>query len=106
MPKRQFIRKIDTPELQGEDSWIKVRDLNYGYVKKLQKAMAEMSDEEKVAANDELIRKVVVDWNWVDDDDNPLPKPHEDETVVDQLTANEVLFISKQVQGNPDDRKK
>lgn len=106
MPKRQYIRTVETPELQGEDSWIKIRDLNYGYVKQLQKEMAGMKPEEQVKKNDELIRKVVVDWNWVDDDDQPLPTPKDDETVVDRLTANEVLFISRQVQGNPDDRKK
>ena len=41
----------------------------------------------------------VLDWNWLDDNGDPLPKPKEDETVFDELTTDEVTFIINKLMG-------
>lgn len=41
----------------------------------------------------------MLDWNWVNDDDEPLPKPHNDQAVIDNLTTEEIAFIRDALNG-------
>ncbi len=41
----------------------------------------------------------LLEWNWVDDNDDPLPKPHNDETVIDNLTNEEIAFVRDALNG-------
>jgi len=35
----------------------------------------------------------IVDWNWIDDEGNPLPKPSDNWKVMEQLTNEEFTYI-------------
>ncbi|HML23520.1 MAG TPA: hypothetical protein PKD09_17825 [Aggregatilinea sp.] len=105
MPKRQAIYTYKSDEVQGEGSFVKIRAVTYGEAKKLRGAVQGMTDDEKVVQNEQLIIDKIVEWNWVDDDGNPLPRPKDDPTVLESLTAQEMAFLGECFAGGAGDRK-
>lgn len=109
MPKRQRTREIDASAVQGEGAWIKIRSMSLKEAREIQRiaaslqAQAQSSDPLKAAAaTEEISRKgiesfaeYVEDWNWVDDDGEPLPKPYQNPAALELLTIEEFSFISK-----------
>jgi len=124
MPKRKNTKQIPSPELQGEDSWIemkapKVGDMKTyrkcigGLIKKQHKLQAsdKMQTPEMIdvltaieAAGHDFILEHIVAWNWVDDDDKPLPQPHE-EGAIDLLEVLERDWLLRQFQANESQKK-
>lgn len=105
MPERQRVRKLPSPAVQGADSWVQIKAITVGEAKRLQRLSG--ADESEVdAASRKLMSEYVLDWNWVDDVGNPLPKPHENPDVFDFLTPAEVQFIANALGGGGDDKKK
>ena len=113
MPKRVTSRRIETLELQGEGSFIVLRMMPYGIAKQARqfvgigdvKNRTDMTLEQKqewiakeTALTEKLIFGSIVDWNWVGDDDQPLPIPKTGDDL-ERLTSEEVLFILNHVQG-------
>lgn len=115
MPKRQSVKKINSDEVQGEGSYIvitspKVKEMDkhrkelkpaYEKMQKLNDSndtesleYLELSEQIETAGRDLIIR-FVKEWNWVDDDENPLPPPHE-EGVLNMLTLQELKWLSAQ----------
>lgn len=116
MPERQSIINYDSASVQGEGSWIKVRLISHGEQKQFTRAYGSMVGREikdidpqeletMQAANDALIVKNVIAWNWVDDDGEPLALPKDDPTVVDELTEFEHQFIADAMKGEGDRKK-
>jgi hypothetical protein len=64
MPERKYkaVRKVESDEVQGPGSWVVLR-------------APTLADVINVPDGDDVASHLVVDWNWVDDDGNPLPKP-------------------------------
>ena len=54
----------------------------------------------------EFLAPFVLEWNWVDDDDEPLPQPKEDVGVLSSLMPDELNFIANAIGGGLDDQKK
>lgn len=107
MPKRKSTRKVKSTEIQGPDSWVVINEVKYGYVMDLRKKIEdpEISAEESEKLNAELLATTVNSWNWVDDDDKPLPTPSENDEVINDLTAAEMAFLQRAISGN-EERKK
>lgn len=116
MPQRQSIVTMDSAEVQGEGSWIKVRLITHGQQKQITaqygdivgKSAAEVSPERRAElqyANDALICNAVFDWNWVDDQGTPLPLPKDDPAVIDLLTEVEHQFIAGALRGEGERKK-
>ena len=116
MPQRQSIIMYDSTEVQGEGSWIKVRMITHGQGKNFQRQFADVvgtegkdiSAERRAefsAASDGLIVSQVFDWNWVNDEGEPLPLPKDDPSVVDYLTEFEHKFIASAMQGEGERKK-
>lgn len=116
MSKRQNIITFDSTEVQGEGSWIKVRMVTHGQSKKLQKDFSDVIGKdfsdisierraEFQTQSDELLTRMIVDWNWVNDDDEPLPLPRDEQTVVDELTELEHQFIANAIRGEGERKK-
>lgn len=114
MPKRMNVKKFDTSEVMGEDSYIKLRMLTVGEIRHLRKesAKAKRQIEQRQAQLEagkeptvevpefdwfekglQLLAKQLVSWNWVDEEGEPLPHPREDPTVIDRLTEEESEVI-------------
>jgi len=51
--------------------------------------------ERKAGVNVDVLLQRVVEWNWTDWDDQPLPLPHDEESR-EQLTDQEIEFILTQ----------
>jgi len=90
MPHRKFKlrEKLDSEEVQGEGSWVIVRRPNWDAVEEVMGSKDGLSDLE---LGKKIMESLVDDWNWVDDDDQPLPKPSPE--TVRKLPIQEMLFL-------------
>jgi hypothetical protein len=52
-----------------------------------------------------LFKRRVRDWNWVDEDGEPLPNPQEDPNVLDTLTDEEFNFLVGCIKGSEEELK-
>jgi hypothetical protein len=130
MPQRNTIRRVPTPEVQGDDSWVEVRAVTVGdmmHVYERQEQMRRPSyrvgsflarawgwlrrlfrrkPPEPLQSDTYreycygVIRQVSA-WNWVDADGEPLPQPAESPRVVERLTDPEVVCLMRAVYGEP-----
>lgn len=101
-------KRIETPELQGEGSYIIVRPLEWKITKLAREFLAigdvsvrtDMTDEQKIAHIKEETRLTemclfgsILEWNWSDEEGRPLPLPRTPEDL-DALTNDEVSFLT------------
>jgi len=100
-------RRVETPELQGEGSFVVFRKLSHGAVKEVRRFMVigdvkERKDltveqiDEMIAKEEmltlELVSNGIAEWNWQDENGNPLPIPKTTEDL-DKMTDEEVQYI-------------
>lgn len=105
MPRRQNRIRAETVDVQGDDSYIVV---TLPTTQEL-KAIIRLEDGDNVQAFDsgaDLITRHVKEWNWVDDDEKPLPLPKDDPDVIGQLTAQEFRTVLDVMTGSIDGKKK
>lgn len=100
MAKRQFIYTIPSEKVQGKGSYVKVRSLLWGDAKRIRRELKDADEDEQMAANDQLLIDHIVEWDWVDEHDQPMPIPKDDPTVIDRLSAQEVNFLGDAVNGS------
>lgn len=93
MPRRQYIRSYDSTEVQGEGSYVKIRDRSWKDAKELEAKAAGLSGRERTEVVFESVSERIVEWNWVDDNEKPLPLPSEDPTVRERLYEKEIEFL-------------
>lgn len=102
MGRRRSIRRVASDVVQGEGSWVEVKEIRYGEYKAARKMAAEGTAGDDL--DDQIIRDHVAAWNWVDDADQELPLPSADAKVIDALTVQEKGFLITaifQVEQNP-----
>ena len=121
MPERMATRKVETPNVQGPDSYVMLRPMTVGEVISLQqeaegstaaatrlwlrvKRILRIKDKPQTRSQNyaTFARRVldfVADWNWVGDHGEPLPNPRECPDVVRSLTDSELLALTKIVYG-------
>lgn len=100
MPKRRSTIRINAESVQGEDAYIVLRRLTVGEIRQ---AMAAPDSEDAITSFGRALKMYhdhVAEWNWVDDDGNPLPQLADDPDVVDKLTDAEILFLGRALAGN------
>lgn len=89
MPKRNRIRRFSSVEVQGKDSWVEVAQFTIGEIREAQNSPGDAFD-----SGMQVLQSHVIAWNWVDDNDEPLPQVIDDPTILKQLTNAEVQFLS------------
>jgi len=120
MPVRQITRRIETPEVQGEDSWIVLRPMTVGEALSLQqnaekppslkvrliarakKLFRIKEDSQRSRVYAESVKRIlsfVADWNWVDDHGESLPNPRSNPDMYKLLTNTEILALAKIIYG-------
>ncbi len=105
MPSRQNVTEMPSPEVQGDGSWVKFRKLTVKEMKViLGRSDEDLSPLESFVEALRMYIDHVVEWNWVDDDGNPLPQPNQDPAVVDLLTNEEVMFLGQALSGAADSK--
>jgi len=98
MPKRKSIRRVESTQVQGADSWVEFTAPRGKDGRQLiELGQQEGSDLERYKLNGELLVKFVHAWNWVDDDGEPLPQLKEDESILDELTLEEIGWLGQHV---------
>lgn len=85
--------KIDTTAVQGEGSFVIAKALTWDELKELQSLDAEQTEERAPG----FLAEKVLDWNWTGDNDELLPSPAVDPTVVGKLTIPEVIFLVRAI---------
>lgn len=83
--------------VQGEGTWVKMRRPKVGQLKKLMELQVVEGDDNQLKAFDEvtdLLTGLVIDWNWTDENDEPLPKPGNGALLGDLVTDDELFFLS------------
>jgi hypothetical protein len=94
MARRRSIRRVDSTAVQGEGSWVEIRELTHGEWK----TMTHWRDthEDDPVANNELDEQVLLDhvagWNWCDELGEPLQQPNSS-AELDALTLAEKAFL-------------
>ncbi len=130
MPKRQALRKVETPEIMGDDSYLIYKPITIEeqrnllkqskeyqntinkhtkkYAKAIGKDISDLTNEdnskmllelenpdELMHFMDKVLSERIVEWNWVDDDDEPMLPPSEDWKIMLSLYSHEYDFIHK-----------
>ena len=98
-PKRRRVVRHASNEVQGDGSWAITAALNVAEMRAFRKR-ADEEDFDAFELGVEVLKTHVYTWNWVDDDDVPLPQPEDDPEVIDLLTDDEVGFLSARIQGS------
>jgi len=90
MPKRLCTHTYESTAVQGEDSFVIITSM------KIKEIRAARSDKDKnmFEFGLQVIQEHVLDWNWVDEADEPLPSPRDEPDVVYELTDDEVQFLA------------
>jgi len=91
MPKRKSTNRIESEEVQGEGSYVIFRSL---LVEEVRKARGIKDDDDTFELGMDNITNHIVEWNWVDEDGEPLPLPSDDPGIMDKLTVDEVNFLA------------
>lgn len=120
MPKRQLARqRINSSEVMGEDSYVIVEfptanesQANARMLDNLQtnikiaedryrdeptrenKIRLDNAQDELNKATMQMIADYLVEWNWVDFDDNPLEQPYKNPDILGELVASEIRWLS------------
>ena len=104
MPSRQNRRKVLTPEVQGDDSYVVV---TLPHVQEIQAIMEQEGDNRRsFKVGSQIIADHVVEWNWVDDDGKPLACPKGEPKAVGHLTTYEYRRLIEILLGSTERKKK
>lgn len=101
MPVRTSIKQYPTPAAQGEDSWVRLKRPTVEQMNRVRGAVKSqngMSEEDKNSASTDMVLQIIrenlIEWNWVDDDGEPLPSPQEHPEVLDKVTDLELKCLA------------
>jgi hypothetical protein len=111
MPQRNIFFKLDTTPVQGEGSFVRIRKFlvsdfeRSNKIAREQKSAAERGDyaefDRLESEAGQIIADALEEWNWVDDEGQPLPQPKGKPQILSMLTVEEREFIFKNLHGNP-----
>jgi len=90
--------------VQGEGAYAVIRKLTMGEIKAMKQLQAK-GEADDFDMTTEVVQSCTLSWNWVDDDDAPLPQPREDPTVLDAITDDEFAFLAQAIAGSADAQK-
>ncbi len=105
---QRLIVTLDSSEVQGEGTWVKVRKVDFGEKRRFLALGQRLRAAAKVGAGAEglapmaaLVARGVLEWNWTDAEGNPLPLPREadGEAAIDHLLEEEVTFLAGHILG-------
>ena len=104
MSKRKSVRKVRTGQVHAPNSWVIVSALKVKEIRALRKRAAE-DEYDAFEGGLDMLASHILDWNWIDDEDNPLPLPKDDPNVIDELTNDESEFLANLLMGQDEAEK-
>lgn len=108
MPQRKYKRKerFDTAEVQGQGSWVDLLTPTYEDLESVLNNGIDESPKNKMEVSKALLGRLLVAWNWVDDDGKDLPQPSENPEVIQTLPIQETMYLMNLVKVDEIDKKK
>lgn len=103
MARKNALVRIDSEAVQGPGSYVTLRKPNWQVMRSIMKAQAQGADEASlgVEALETAIPAMIVDWNWAKEDgdgqEDPLPLPSKEPSVIEKLDFDEIMFLIKHV---------
>lgn len=91
MPKRQRVKRFDSTEVQGEGSFVTCSSTTLGEQREIGRRQKDGEDMGLVGLD--VLRTHILQWNWVDDDGEPMPQVSTDPDILDELTDAELEFL-------------
>ncbi len=86
-------RMLDSSEIQGEGSFVKFKNLSIKEVIQFTQSGGKPTDKDAADMGMALLNQMIIDWNWVDDEDNPLPIPAETPGTLTSLPFQEATWL-------------
>jgi hypothetical protein len=109
MPQRTGRTVTVTGGPQGDDAFVVIKrmtvDESTAFAKLFANVQGAATEEQELAVR-RAVSELVLDWNFVGDDDQPLPKPHGNAEVVGQLLNEELKWLFEAITGSTDGQKK
>jgi len=97
MPSRKFKRnrRIDSSKVQGEGSYVIIASPTFGELRELSIPvdLEKRSQEEQFDFSKQMLSLSIVEWNWVDDEGNPLALPKDDISTLENMPFQELTFL-------------
>ena len=95
--KHKKFRVVDSSEIQGEGSFIKIKNISLNEIlDRTQNMNGKPSAEEAAHLGLQVLDDMIVDWDWVNDDDEPLPVPAENPGTIADLPFQESSWLLKE----------
>ena len=105
--KHKKYRRVDSAEVQGDGSYVVIQSPGFDVLGDLlsvanivgDKGKPDELDLSKISGDTMqaifgLLEKTVVEWDWVNDNGDPLPQPREDPEVIRrELSQEEQTFL-------------
>jgi len=88
--KYKVLNRVDSAEVQGEGSFVLLKRPSWS---EMREYMEGKNEDDPEIYGKAFAKLMVIDWNWVDDNGNPLPKPSDNPDVIDQLSIEESTFL-------------
>jgi len=94
--------RLDSSEVQGDGSFITVTSkIKWKEIRHLRNlATDETGAVDNLQLGMDTIAKMIIAWNWTDEEGIPLPVPAENPSILDELTSDEMTWLFENVQGH------
>ncbi len=87
-------RTVSSDQIQGEGSFVKFKNLSIQEVLEFTGGNNGKTDPKEAGKLGlELLNIMIVDWNWVDDNDEPLPIPAQNPGTIAGLPFQESTWL-------------
>ena len=95
--KHKKYRVVDSSEIQGEGSFVKFKNVSLTDILKYsQGADNKLDDQDAAQMGLQVLDDMIIEWDWVDDDDQPLPVPAENPGTIASLPFQESSWLLKE----------
>jgi hypothetical protein len=92
--KHKLFRTVDSSEIQGDGSFVKFKNISLNDIlKHSQGTNGKLSDDEAANMGLMVLDEMIVEWDWVDDDDQLLPIPADNPGTVAGLPFQESSWL-------------
>lgn len=92
MRKYKSTFKVKSDDVQGEGSFVIFKRLSWAEMRPL----LDLKSDERA---EKIVRACTLDWNWTDDNDQPLPNPQSHPEIFDALMSEELAWLMANVNG-------
>lgn len=83
---RKRLVRVDSTEVQGPGSYVVYEAITVGMMRTI--------NMDADGSRNELLARTIAEWNWTDDEGNPLPLPKQAPDALDNLLVEEFNWLA------------